>query len=220
MQSVDAWLDAQPTIPQLGVLPLEHVVTRVPIPEGVAVECGVYTGTSIRLIAQLGRPTFGFDSFQGLPEVWDRADGAYEKGFFAVTELPSVPDNVTLVPGWFEDTLPRWTPPGPIALLHVDCDLYSSTKTVLEALVPHCTDGAVVVFDELFNYPGYEDHELKALVEYLAAHPEWRLEWIGTQGPVQRSPTRDEGYWTQSAACRLVARHRDRMAGHRDRMAP
>lgn len=211
--SVDEWLDAQPEIPQLGVLPLEHVVARPEtVPEGVAVECGVFTGTSIRLIARLGRPTFGFDSFEGLPETWDRADGAYAKGFFAVDELPIVPDNVTLVPGWFEDTLPRWTPPAPIALLHVDCDLYSSTKTVLRALIPHCADGAVLVFDELFNYPGYENHEIKALVEVLAAHPGLALEWIGTHGPIRRAPERDEGSWTQSAACRLV--HCD------DKMAP
>lgn len=203
--SVDAWLDRQ-VIPLLNTAPLDHVLKNCEIPPGVVVECGVYTGESIRKLATLGRPTYGFDSFQGLPETWARPDDPkYVAGFFAVDALPLVPSNVTLVPGWFEDTLLAWTPPEPIALLHVDCDLYSSTRTVFRALAPHFADGVVVVFDELFNYPGYEDHEIKAFVEFMAHHSsEWDVEWIGCQGTVVRHPTRDNGYWDQPAACRLV----------------
>jgi Macrocin-O-methyltransferase (TylF) len=203
---IRAWIRAQ-SIPTLHAPPLEHVMDACILPDGCVVECGVYRGTSIRKLATLGRATIGFDSFEGLPETWHRPDdGRFVKGFFAVDSLPEVPDNVTLVPGWFEDTLPAWTPPEQIALLHVDCDLYSSTRTVLESLETYFADGIVIVFDELVNYPGYEDHEAKALAEFLVRHPDWRLEWIGTHGPVNPQPERDNGYWDQPAAVRLYRR--------------
>ena len=49
--------------------------------------------------------------------------------------------------------------------MHVDCDIYSSTKTVLELTIPRLAPGAVIVFDEFFNYKGYELHEYKAFFE-------------------------------------------------------
>ncbi len=58
----------------------------------------------------------------------------------------------------------------PIALLHIDCDLYSSTVTVLEHCGPFLTEGTVVVFDEFFNYQGWQEHEAKAWLEYVDAH--------------------------------------------------
>ena len=62
--------------------------------------------------------------------------------------------------------------------------------TVLERLGPLLAEGAAVVFDELFNYPTYELHELKALLEYVNERG-CRIEWIGKQGPVDPSPTSD-----------------------------
>ena len=74
--------------------------------------------------------------------------------------------------GWFADTLPRYfaAHPGPIRLLHVDCDLYSSTREVLAAANGRLVAGSVVVFDDLLGYPGYAQHELRAFEEWSQAH--------------------------------------------------
>ena len=50
----------------------------------------------------------------------------------------------------------------------MDCDLYSSTVTVLEHVGPRLVPGSVVLFDEFFNYPSWQDHEFKAWQEYVA----------------------------------------------------
>ena len=82
---------------------------------------------------------------------------------------PKVAGNVTLIEGWFDATLPPFLAQnsGQIGLLHVDCDIYSSTKTVLDLCVPRLASGAVIVFDEFFNYKGYELHEYKAFFELV-----------------------------------------------------
>ena len=73
--------------------------------------------------------------------------------------------------GWFADVLPDFPAehPGPVALLHVDCDLYSSMMTVLQHVGPRLGVGSVVVFDEFYNYPGWEEHEHRAWREYATS---------------------------------------------------
>lgn len=134
---------------------------------GLVVECGVFHGRSLRQLALAsGAECHGFDSFEGLPEAWlDHPRGAYStRG-----SRPAMPDNVTLWPGWFEDTLPgfaRERSDQRIALLHIDCDLYSSTVCVLEALHPLIDADTVLVFDDLCGLPGWQQHEYRALREW------------------------------------------------------
>lgn len=134
--------------------------------EGWALEMGVHRGTTLRMIAA-ERPdkVVGFDSFQGLPEDWV---GGWTRGTFALEELPEIP-GVDIVPGWFKDTVPAWSGahPGRIAFLHIDCDLYSSTRDVLSALEERITSGTVIVFDEYCGYEGWEDHEARAWAEFV-----------------------------------------------------
>lgn len=147
---------------------LRHALGLAPT-GGLALEFGVFSGSTLRIIAELrqGQQVYGFDSFEGLPEAW-RSD--FPAGAFAVNELPVV-EGAELVVGWFDKTLPGFlaSHPGPVDFLHVDCDLYSSTKTVLELVGPRLRVGSIVMFDEYFNYPGWEAHEAKAWDEYLAA---------------------------------------------------
>ena len=72
--------------------------------------------------------------------------------------------------GWFDDTLPGFLAEhdGPIAFLHVDGDLYSSARTVLDLCGPRLVEGSVVIFDEYFNFPGWEQHEHRAWQEFVA----------------------------------------------------
>lgn len=128
-------------------------------PQGYALEFGVATGKTLSLIAEV-MPAVGFDSFEGLPENWRTG---FETGMFACAP-PVV--NAELVIGMFEDTLPKWTPPGPIGLVHMDADLYSSTATVLKYIGPYLQPGCIIVFDEWYGYPGCEDHEQRAWTEF------------------------------------------------------
>lgn len=148
--------------------------------EGVILEFGVYKGDSIRAIADWARrPVHGFDSFEGLPEDWTGTAELRGK-FNARSRLPKVPKNVTLHAGWFDDTLPPFLAgnPDPVAFLNIDCDLYSSTKTIFDALSGRVGPGTIVSFDEYFNYHGWQRHEFRAFQEYVQARGV-RYEYLG-----------------------------------------
>ncbi len=146
---------------------LAHALGMAPA-TGSILEFGVASGRTIRHLAGLTeRAIDGFDSFEGLPETWRTgfAQGAFSQA------VPEVPSHVSLHKGWFSDTLPPFLArtPDPVALLHIDCDLYSSTAFVLDALEDRITAGTVIVFDEYFNYPGWKQHEHRAFQEFTAA---------------------------------------------------
>jgi predicted O-methyltransferase YrrM len=136
---------------------------------GAYAEFGVYKGSTINFIASLspGRHVWGFDSFEGLPEEWSGNPSMFN----AAGELPRVRPNVTLVRGWFNESLPRWLAehPEPIAFAHIDCDIYSSTKAIFDAIGPRLQPNAIIVFDEYFGYPGWQHHEFKAFQEFVQA---------------------------------------------------
>jgi Methyltransferase domain len=141
--------------------------------DGLFAEFGVWQGRTINFIADHvgGAVTVhGFDSFKGLPEDWQ---GEYVKGTFHMRgELPRVRSNVHLHAGWFKDTVPRLAKEHPnesVAFLHVDCDLYSSTKTIFDHLGERLRPGSVIVFDEYFNYVGWREHEYRAFQECVHA---------------------------------------------------
>jgi hypothetical protein len=138
--------------------------------EGHYLEFGVYTGGTMRFIAKRigGHPIHGFDSFEGLPEAWTGFNLG-SRAFDVKKKLPRVPANVQLHAGWFEDTLPVWAKanPGPVAFIHIDCDLYSSTRTILTNLADRLVPGTIILFDEYFNYPNWEVHEFKAFQEFV-----------------------------------------------------
>jgi SAM-dependent methyltransferase len=146
---------------------------------GYVLEFGVYKGRSIRELARVlpRRTIHGFDSFAGLPLAWKRsAASTYPAGHFGVDAPPPVPANVRLWPGLFEDSVPPWLQAhaGPVALLHVDCDLYESTATVLAQLDGRIVVGTIIAFDELCDwsgsgvYPNWRAGEWRALEEWVA----------------------------------------------------
>lgn len=143
--------------------------------KGLTLEFGVYHGRSLRLIAEHAKSeVHGFDSFRGLPEGWTAAEGAgsYSTG----GRKPTLPEHVTLHEGWFEETLPDFMAANrkPVRLAHIDCDLYSSTRTVLEHIGPRLREGSVLVFDDYLGYPGWREHEYRAFQEFTR---ETSLEW-------------------------------------------
>jgi hypothetical protein len=145
----------------------ESVLAAIGDRAGDILEFGVAGGDSIRYWAKHcpRRQIYGFDSFEGLPEQWwSRPVGA-----FKADEPQLDAKNVTFVKGLFEDTLPgfveSWT--GSAALVHVDCDLFSSTRCCLRAVLPRCSPGTVVLFDEYYNYPVFAEHEWLAWHEAM-----------------------------------------------------
>ena len=143
---------------------LRYALSQAPA-EGTVLEFGVEKGLSINVLGRATtRSVHGFDSFQGLPEAWagtKEGAGAFDRR----GRLPKVPPNVRLHVGWFDATLPAFlaTEPAPVAMLHIDCDIYASTN---------------VVFDEYFNYPGWQQHEFRAFQEFIA-RTERSYDYIG-----------------------------------------
>ncbi len=96
------------------------------------------------------------DSFQGLPQTVATLDGPFERGMMAsdvqlVSQLRSslrLEGIVQILPGWFEESLPRLPDSARFCLAHLDADVYSSTKTALQYLLPRLVPGGAVVLDD------------------------------------------------------------------------
>jgi len=134
-------------------------------------EFGVYEGWSISQWAEINRHAnsrfVGFDTFTGLPEDWNdwRKAGAFDvKG-----RLPQTTDSrITFVPRMFQQTLVDFLRGFKVAnqmVVHIDCDLYSSTLFSLTTLDRHMPPGTIVVFDEFYDVL----HEFAAYRDYVSA---------------------------------------------------
>jgi hypothetical protein len=160
---------------------LREALTHVNI-EGMVLEFGVYQGKTIEIIAShfSNNTIWGFDSFEGLPEDWftklDKSTCKFKKGRWAVDQLPIVSNNVNLIKGFYKDSVPPWiknVSMTDVKFIHIDCDLYSSTKEVLTFLNDYIVPGTVIVFDEFYPWSDYslyetwEEHEYKALKEWI-----------------------------------------------------
>ena len=134
--------------------------------DGLVLEFGVGRGKSMRWIApRIDGPVHGFDSFEGIQEHWN----GNPIGAFAQKRLPKVPDNVEFHVGYFDTTLPGFLQKHaePVTFLHVDCDLYSSTVTIFDALGDRLQPGAIVLFDEYYNFHRWQQHEFRAFKEFV-----------------------------------------------------
>jgi len=135
------------------------------IGSGVILEFGVYRGRSINYFAKLfpRNQIYGFDSFTGLPEDWViLPEGAFNLG----GKTPNVESNVKLITGMIDDTLPNFKIDKQIELIHIDTDLYSSAKTILELLKDQISN-TYLLFDEFWNYPNWKDGEYRAFMEFI-----------------------------------------------------
>lgn len=165
-------------------LTLGQICRTLDNPYTHVLEFGVASGDTLTTITNIlplasnkKYEIFGFDSFEGLPEDW--VGTTLKKGFFNLGGKipPRVKEiietkGVKIYPGWFENTLPEYLKIAKdIALLHVDCDLYSSTKTVLYGLKDYIKPGTMIVFDEWFyNHEDKEEnrqHEQKCFFEWV-----------------------------------------------------
>jgi O-methyltransferase len=155
--------------------------------KGCVVECGVWRGgMSAGMAEVLGpdREYFLFDSFEGLPPATE-PDGEVAKNWQQDTQSATYFDNCRapiafaeramklsgvpkykLVKGWFENTLPQFVPPGPIAILRLDGDWYESTMSALEALFKHMARDGIVILDDYYAWDGCS----RAVHDFLSRH--------------------------------------------------
>jgi hypothetical protein len=136
-------------------------------------EFGVFKGSTVAQLREnfsSDNPVYGFDTFTGLPEDWDGT--VCKKGDFDLEgNIPNIP-GVIFYKGIFKDTIPEYLKVAkPLKLLHVDCDLYSSTQDVLYSLNHLIMPGTVICFDEWY-YNGNDilenrQHEQKCFYEWV-----------------------------------------------------
>lgn len=158
-----AWAEkAVSASPRLKEEPFEHVLSaaNLPIPPGMFTEFGLWKGGDIRKLARRfeDRLIYGFDE-----------------------SIPSAPfDNVRLVKGKLEATLPKFIETQKskkIAFVHI-----ANGANVLRTLddAGMLQDGTLLVFEEAFEHPGWERHDMKHFHEFLKASA-WDVEWLGKQ---------------------------------------
>ena len=192
------------TIPNVETYPLVYLFENLKMHhkrDTLWLEFGVASGRTINYISGFTEETvYGFDSFEGLPENW--REGMDKGAFTQHGIMPRVNKNVELVKGWFNETLEEFMKihPQKISFLHMDADLYSSTKYILDTVWKSLDKDCIMVFDELVNYPGFDSDkgELKAFYEFVNEH-QVEYEWIGMNG----TPTGMEGYVHENVAVRI-----------------
>lgn len=117
-------------------------------------EFGVHEGESLKWwVERNDHPdsTFvGFDSFEGLPENWNRSAPAGR--FSTGGVIPDIADpRCSIVKGLFQDTLLDWLAgrqwPGRVVCM-MDADLYASTLYPLILLGQRLRPGDILIFDE------------------------------------------------------------------------
>lgn len=146
---------------------LRQAIKSVTLPGDFA-EFGVFEGESAHQILNLmpaDRQLWLFDSFLGLPEKWYHCSkGHFNKNGVA----PDFKDNrVKVIKGLFEDTVSIWAKGihRPLAFVHIDSDLYSSSKTLLTSIRHLLISGTIIQFDEIHGYRHSQHDEYKAWME-------------------------------------------------------
>lgn len=146
---------------------------------GTWVEFGVFRGSSARHFIHLmpdDTEIHLFDSFMGLPEEWDFNGDINHIGKFTTDGIAPVFNDIRvhIHKGMFADTLPN-VDMGVLDFVHIDCDIYSATKTVFEHI--DVSRGTIILFDEYHGYTEYRNHERKAYLEW-SERTGHELKWL------------------------------------------
>jgi hypothetical protein len=136
--------------------------------EKAYLEFGVYKGDSINLFSKLLKTEiFGFDSFEGLSEDWPGYTDHSIGHFNLKGKIPKFEKNVIIIKGSVNQTLPVFLEKKKplINFVHMDMDTYETTKFILQNIKEYLDKNSIILFDELYNYTGWEVGEYKALKE-------------------------------------------------------
>jgi O-methyltransferase len=149
---------------------LTDIVDKAKEVNGIFVECGVYQGTTARILGKAkDKELYLFDSWEGLPETTEHDNNDfYHKGDWS-SDLKVAQDNlyvyrnVHFMKGWFPERFNEIKNVG-IALLHLDCSLYESTKACLDYFWDQVSPGGYVVCN---YHDGYSVGPEKAFKEFF-----------------------------------------------------
>ena len=163
---------------------------------GDYVEFGSYGAATFRMAyhesrgAGLKPHLWSFDSFQGLPApegnehpLWQQGVMAMPLPAFVHTCLASgmTTDDFSVVEGFYDQTLSAQNIaqakyPADIMLAYVDCDLYSSTKPVLDFLGTRLKNGMIIAFDDYYCWwdKGVAGERV-AFEEFRAKHSDYNF---------------------------------------------
>lgn len=163
---------------------------------GDYVEFGCHGGMTFGLAYRESRrhqhqcQLWAFDSFAGLPDT-DEAEDEHPfwragtlatpvEQFHQTCASHGIPRQAyETVVGFYDETLPALgaaSAPTDIALAYIDCDLYSSTRTVLAFLLPRLKHGMIIAFDDYFCWSATQPAgERRAMKELFDEHPQWSL---------------------------------------------
>jgi O-methyltransferase len=188
-RSVYPFIQSHP-VRQQNLVRLGELIVKNNIP-GAVIECGVLDGGAAALMAWAtrsanpARPVHLFDAWEGLPETTaeDGAEAAIWTGqvvgsptrvVAAMKTLQVEKERVHFHRGWFNETFPKVDVPQ-VALAHIDCDFYDPTKLCLEKWYPALSPGGFMQFDDYGSFLGCH----KAVDEFLAIHPEIKMQAVG-----------------------------------------
>lgn len=194
-----------------------HLLSQLKDVEGDLVECGVGRGRffSIFVFANqyfnLDRTIYGFDSFEGFPVAnekdigtrvqkiekisgWDNVQPEMVQyvidsdadGEGSISLLKDQKPKLKIIKGFFNDTL-IGNLPNKISFLHLDADLYISTKDPLKQCLPRMNSGGIIIFDELHEevkWPGVKQAVEEECIP-LGLQPKWfpEVQRFGIQIP-------------------------------------
>lgn len=177
---------------------------------GDYLEFGVFNGASMSSMYKSAKQLefntmrfFGFDAFEGLPEGAEHEDdGVWQKGFYACSyekmrecmqRKDINPDEIVWVKGWYNETLNKETAdkynlknPG---IVFIDCDTYSSSKSVLDFLAPLINQPAIICLDDwkLNDLDIKGMGEYKSFNEFIDSNPNFKIKEIKSYNRKSRS---------------------------------
>ncbi len=150
--------------------------------DGDWLEFGVYKGDSAEcFLSRMPRKArlYLFDSWEGLPEDWvygPEKTVQASKEWFALSGGPPTSrfqkygNRAVFVKGLFQKTIPKWKrnrANTKISVIHLDADIYSSTKYVLDTIDDMITSDTLVMLDDYYGRPANMDNVHKAFHEYI-----------------------------------------------------
>lgn len=130
---------------------------------------------------------YAFDSFEGLPVITGvDKNGPFNKGDYTCSQEQFLRnlraanvdlEKVTSIKGWYENTLTNELKSRlnikKARIVHIDCDLYGSTKLALDFVTSLIQEGTIIVFDDWFQFRGNPQRgEQKAFYEWLENNPQ------------------------------------------------
>ena len=163
---------------------IHSIATSVRNMEGDIAEVGVYAGrTAKRICEAKGDKRFHIcDTFEGLPEPTDEDGGVEKKGSFAC-DLDSIKrylrnySNLEYHVGFCPDSIRGKLDDTKFCFVHLDVDLYSSTKQCLEYFFPRMVPGGILVSHDYSVLQGVR----QAFAEFTADRQEQVIELPTTQ---------------------------------------